>query len=284
MRVVLYIFAAALGLSSISACTTVLQERSFIRPDKLSGFKTEHHFNAHALPPSATVTEQTITAENGIELKGLSVHQPGAGVTVLYFGGNMFHIDDHAMKVLPILSSCGANSAVFDYRGYGRSQGEPSIDNMKSDALRIFDLINAQNPGKVIVHGQSLGSFMAAYVAQKRPALGLVLESTATNAKDWANANIPWYARPFVRLEMSPALREIDNAEATSNFTNAVLVMVGDQDKVTPPNLGKKVFDSIPTSHKKMLTIKGVGHNGVLTHPNTTQTYCDFIATLSQKS
>ena len=141
MRVVLYIFAISLGLSSMSACTTVVEERSFLRPDKLSGFKTEHQFNVSTLPASAAVNEQTIKTENGIELKGLTVQQPGANVTVLYFGGNMFHIDDHAMKVLPILSSCGVNSAVFDYRGYGRSQGEPSIENMQSDALRIFDFI-----------------------------------------------------------------------------------------------------------------------------------------------
>ena len=280
MRAVLYFFAVGLGLSSITACTTIIEERNFIRPDKLSGFKSEQTFNASTLPPSATIEEQTIKTENGIELKGLRVHQPGAIATVLYFGGNMFHIDDHATRVLPILSGCGVNSEVFDYRGYGRSQGEPTIANMKSDALRIFDFVNAQNPGKVIVHGQSLGSFMAAYVAQQRPALGMVLESTATNAQDWANANMPWYARPFLSIEMSAALREIDNTLAVSNYAGGSLVMVGDDDKTTPPELGKKVFDAIPSSTKKMLTIAGAGHNGVLAHPDTAPAYCDFIAKL----
>lgn len=284
MRAVVSIFITSLLLSSVTACTTNVEEHNFIRPDRRSGYKSEQVFNSSRLPSSAKVDEQSIKTENDVELKGLAVHQPGANVTVLYFGGNMFHIDDHAMRVLPILSSCGVNSAVFDYRGYGRSQGEPTIANMKSDALRIFDFVNAQNPGKVIVHGQSLGSFMAAYVAQNRPALGLVLESTATNAQDWANANMPWYGRPFVTIEMSPALREIDNTLAVSKFTGGSLVMVGDHDKTTPPELGKKVFDAIPSSSKKMLTIAGAGHNGVLAHPDTRLAYCDFIATLTSKN
>jgi pimeloyl-ACP methyl ester carboxylesterase len=284
MRAVLSIFTIGVVLSSVTACTTIVEERNFIRPDKLSGFKSEQTFNTSKLPPAAKVDEQSIKTGDGVELKGLTVHQPGATVTVLYFGGNHFHIDEHAIKVLPILSSCGANSAVFDYRGYGRSQGEPTIANMKSDALRIFDFVNGQNPGKVIVHGHSLGGMVAGYVAQQRPALGLVLESTANNVQDWANANLPWYAKPFLSLEINPALSELDNTQTSSKVTGASLVMVGDQDKVTPPELGKKVFDSIPSPSKKMLVIAGAGHMGVLAHPDTTPAYCDFITKLTSRN
>lgn len=284
MRALFSIFAVGLVLTSMTACTTMIEERSFIRPDRLSGFKSGQPFDASTLPPSARIHEARIQTEEGITLKGLSVQQPGAVVTVLYFGGNMFHIDEHAARVLPVLSGCGVNSAVFDYRGYGRSQGEPTIANMKSDALRIYDYVQAQNPGKVIVHGQSLGSFMAAYVAQQRPALGMVLESTASNALDWANANTPWYARPFLTIQVSPALAEIDNTLAVSKYAGASLVMVGDQDRITPAELGKKVLDAIPGAPKKMLTIAGAGHNGVLTHVDTAPAYCDFIAKLAEKS
>jgi pimeloyl-ACP methyl ester carboxylesterase len=280
MRAVFSIFAVTLALASATACTTVIGEQNFIRPDRVSGFKSEHAFNANLLQPSTSIVEHTIQTENGLELKGLTVHQPGVVPTVLYFGGNMFHIDEHALKVSRAISGCGVNVTVFDYRGYGRSPGEPTIANMQLDALRIFDFVNAQNPGKVIVHGQSLGSFMAAYVAQQRPAFGMVLESTASNAQDWANANIPWYARPFVTIEMSAALREIDNTVAVSTFTGGSLVMVGNQDKVTPPELGKKVFDAIPGQSKKMLIIAGAGHSGVLAHPDTASTYCGFISKL----
>lgn len=283
MRARLSIFAIGLGLVSLTACTTIVGERSFIRPDSLTGFKSAQAFNASQLPASAAIDEPSIATENGVELKGLSVHQPGAVATVLYFGGNMFHIDPHASSVLPVMSGCGVNVAVFDYRGYGRSQGEPTIANMKSDALRLYDFVNAQTPGKVIVHGQSLGSFIAAYVAQQRPALGMVLESTASNVLDWANANMPWYARPFVRIQMSAALREMDNTLAVSKFTGGSLVMVGDHDKTTPPELGKKVFESIPASPKRMLTIIGAGHDGVLAHPDTAPAYCDFITKLAVK-
>jgi pimeloyl-ACP methyl ester carboxylesterase len=103
---------------------------------------------------------------------------------VLYFGGNMFHLDQHGAALLPVLAACGTNVAVFDYRGYGRSPGKPTVENMQADALALFDAVNARFPGRVIVHGQSLGSFMAAHVAAARPVLATVLESTATSAEE----------------------------------------------------------------------------------------------------
>lgn len=265
----------------ISGCSTVIDERNFIRPDRLSGFKSNASFNVRALPLSAVVHQESIAIDKDIELRGLSVQQTAAAATVLYFGGNMFHIDAHAEAVLPVLAECGVNLAVFDYRGYGRSQGVPTVANMKSDALKIFDFVNEHTPGKVIVHGQSLGSFIAAYVAQQRPVLGMVLESTATNPEDWADANIPWYVAPFMKIQISPSLGEIDNSVAVSKFSGASLVMVGAQDKITPPRLGQKVFDSIPSASKQMLTIDGVGHNGVLEHPASKPAYCKFIKQLA---
>jgi pimeloyl-ACP methyl ester carboxylesterase len=77
---------------------------------------------------------------------------------------------------------------MFDYRGSGRSSGVPTIAALKADALQVFDQVNARYPGRVVLHGQSLGSFVAAYVAQQRPAArGMVLESTTTNVRDWGN-------------------------------------------------------------------------------------------------
>lgn len=265
----------------ISGCTTLIDERNFIRPDRLSGFQSDTSFDARALPTSAVVKQVSVAIDKDVELRGLSVQQASAAATVLYFGGNMFHIDAHGSAVLPAMADCGVNLAVFDYRGYGRSQGEPTVANMQSDALRIFDFVNAQAPGKVIVHGQSLGSFVAAYVAQQRPVLGMVLESTATNPADWADANIPWYVLPFMKLQISPSLGAIDNSVAVSKFSGASLVMVGAQDKITPPRLGQRVFDAIPSASKQMLIIAGVGHNGVLKHPASKPAYCKFIQQLA---
>lgn len=206
----------------------------------------------------------------------------GNALTVLYFGGNGFHLDEHGDHVLAAVGPCRADVVMIDYRGYGRSTGVPTIAALKEDALREFDLVNAQAPGRVIVHGQSLGSFIAAYVAQQRPAVrGLVLESTTTNARDWANSMMPWYAWPFVRVELSEPLRGIDNVVAASGYAGPALVLEGSDDKVTPPRLARQVYDALPSSAKRMVMVPGAGHNGVLSSAAVRPAYCEFVRQLA---
>ncbi len=270
----------------LSACADMqIEEKSFIRPDRLSTYKASHQLDSTALlaaVPAATLREQKISAVDGVSLQGIRLQQADAKLTVLYFGGNMFHIDEDAQTLLPVLAACHTNVEIFDYRGYGRSGGDPTIASMQSDAVRIFDETNARSPGKVVVHGQSLGSFIAAYVAQQRPVLGMVLESTASNPLDWANANMPWYLKPFVTVEVAASLKAIDNVAAVAGIKQNSLVLVGDRDKTTPPYLGQKVFDAIPASAKKMFIVAGAGHNNVLEQSSAMDVYCGFMEKLAK--
>lgn len=267
--------AAGMGACVVLAgCAQVrVTERQFIRPDA-PGTPAAQRFS------QAGVTELALAAEDGAALKGILFEQPGARSTVLYFGGNLFHIDPHLNELLPILAACGTNVAVFDYRGYGRSSGTPTVANMQRDALAIFDTVNARYPGRVIVHGQSLGSFIAAHLAQARPVAGTVLETTATSAEDLASSYVPWYARPFVRIELEDSLRQVDNRTAAAGFRSPALVIAAGQDKATPSALGRKVFDTIPRQDKQFLLLEKAEHNGALATEGAGAAYCGFIRRL----
>jgi pimeloyl-ACP methyl ester carboxylesterase len=271
IRMLAACIAAGVGLAG---CAQVrVTERHFIRPDAPGTVIEQRYTNAAA-------TEMAVPGKDGVLLNGLLLTQPNAHSTLLYFGGNMFHLDRHAKAALPLLSACGTNVAIFDYRGYGRSGGKPSVDTMQADALALFDALDARFPGRVIVHGQSLGSFMAAHVAQARPVLGTVLETTATSAEGLVQANIPWYAWPFVRIDMEPSLRQVDNRQAAARFTSAALVIAAGQDKTTPPRLGKQVFDAIPRTDKQFLLLEQAGHDGALRTEGATAAYCGFVRSL----
>jgi len=182
---------AACLVSSVvfSGCAPMrVTERQIIRPDA-PGTVAAKRFGGDGT--HKRITELSVAGQDGALLKGILLEQPNADRTVLYFGGNMFHIDPHLDALLPVLAACGTNVAVFDHRGYGRSSGTPTVANMQADALAVFDALNGRYPGRVIVHGQSLGSFMAAHVAQSRPVLATVLETTATNATDMVEAQVP---------------------------------------------------------------------------------------------
>lgn len=255
----------------LTGCAQIrVTERHFLRPDA-PGTVIEKRF------ASAAATDLAIARPNGATLNGILFEQPGARSTVLYFGGNMFHLDRHIEHVLPVLGACGTNVAVFDYRGYGRSTGKPTVETMQADALAIFDALNTRFPGRVIVHGQSLGSFMAAYVAQEKPVLATVLETTVTSPQELAQSSVPWYAWPFVRIEVDSALRQVDMRRAAPRFQAPTLVIAAGRDKMTPPKLGRKVFDAIPRKDKQWLLLPEAEHNNALQSNGAGAAYCGFV-------
>lgn len=276
-------FSTALSTALLlTACGTMeVGERNFLRPDK-PGAPAAPRLDMAALVKSGGASDETIATPDGAVLRGVRLRQGSNVRVVLYFGGNMFHLDQHGKDVLPLLASCGLDVAVFDYRGYGRSSGVPTLANMSADALRVFDHVSAQYPGGVIVHGQSLGSFMAAHVVQHRPAArAVVLEATSSTVREWVDANVPWYARLVTRVEVAPALRSVDNVAAVSRYQGASLVLVGENDKVTPPQLARKVFDAIPGQPKQWFIAPGAGHNGIFGHKTVMPVYCGFVNSTS---
>ncbi|SEO52142.1 hypothetical protein SAMN05428959_10987 [Duganella sp. CF517] len=271
---------AGLVLALSTGCAVQITERNVIRPDRPGDPKPEAVLDA-AAAPAWRLSALTLPVAEG-ELGGVAASRASgaqaAATTVLYFGGNAFHLDQHGRGVLDAVAPCGVDVVMVDYRGYGRSTGVPTIAAMRADALQAFDFVNARHPGRVVLHGQSLGSFIAAYVARQRPAArALVLESTTTNARDWANAMLPWYVWPFVRLELSGPLRGIDNVEAVAGYAGPALVLEGADDNVTPPRLVAKVYEAMPSPVKRMLVVPGAGHNDVLSNPATQPAYCAFI-------
>jgi len=263
---------ALLLLLALAGCKTVeIKESMIIRPDALTRAKPlpEQTFDNGAA--------MEITRPDGAVLRGVLVARPGAERTLLYFGGNMFHLDEAGSHVLAALTGCKVNVAMFDYRGYGRSSGMPTVANMKGDGVAIYDALAARFPGKVAVHGQSLGSFVAAGVAQERPVRALVLETTATTALDWADNSLPWYFKPFINFKVDEALGAIDNVKVAGSISAPLLVLAGGEDKTTPAAMSQRVFDASPATRKRIVILPDADHNSVLSDPSTPAALCPFI-------
>lgn len=273
MRIGLFA-VSMMGCLVLAGCAQMrITERQFIRPDP-PGTVIEKRF------ADSGISELSVAGQDGAQLQGVLAEQAQARTTLLYFGGNMFHLDQHAQRLMALLSACKTNLAVFDYRGYGRSTGTPNVDNMKADALAVFDALHARYPGRVIVHGQSLGSFMAAHVAQSRPVLGTVLETTATSVTELVEAKMPWYARPFVRIDLEASLRQVDNRLAARRFVAPTLVVAAGKDDTTPAWMGKRIFDAIPHENKRLLVLDEAGHNNALRSRGAIESYCRFVQAL----
>ncbi|KPH64570.1 alpha/beta hydrolase [Pseudoalteromonas porphyrae] len=270
-------------LFSQAACTTIsLKESHFIKPDKriqLSDLK--------AINRSAKTQLITIASQDGIQLRGTLITIDNAKATILYFGGNQFRVNIAGGEPATALLPLQTNILMIDHRGYGLSDGKPTIDNLKQDALTVFDfakqhseLVNAP----IIVHGHSLGSMIASYVASQRSVAALVLEGSVTNVEQMTQSRIPWYAKPFIELNYSPELRKIDNLKVMEQYTAPLLIITGEKDTQTPSSLAKDLYAHSASKHKQLYIAQGKHHGDALDGAELKKHYEVLLAQLTPNS
>ena len=182
-------------------------------------------------------------------------------------------------------AALGVDLMIVDHRGYGRSEGVPTQASMENDGLAAFDYLTGTlgaASASVVVHGQSLGSFIAGRVAAERPAGGAVLESSATTTEDWVAANLGGVTRLVVRPRIAPALRGRGNLGNMARIEESLLILVGERDRTTPPPLSQALFTAspLPEGRKRIAVIAGADHNNVMDQPRSIEAYRGFLAAL----
>src|SRR4030095_16134416 len=193
-----FVILVLLLVTAASGCAVEISERKLIHP-VTAGAVTEESIAKAA--PAYALTRHEIIAPDGVRLRGIHLHQPDARVTVLYFGGNGYTIGRYGARTASTFAPLGVDLFITDHRGYGQSEGTPTAATMAIDALTIFDYV-AKLPDvgadRIVVHGHSLGSFLAGFIAAHRSTAGVVLEGSATTTEDWVKVRTPGVAKPFV--------------------------------------------------------------------------------------
>lgn len=269
----------------LAACTAQISERTLLHPTPGGALSAE------ALEGAAGVydmSDQWIVAPDGVRLSAVLLRQPGARTTILYFGGNGFTIERHGAFVAGIFAPLGVDVMIVDHRGYGRSGGVPTQANLEADGVAAFDYLTGTlgvDPGRVIVHGQSLGSFIAGRVAAERQTGGVVLESSATTTEEWVAANLRGARRLLVRAEIDPALRGRGNLANMARIEEPLLILVGASDRTTPPSLSEALYAAspLPAGRKTLAVVPGAGHSDVLLRPQAVAAYRGFLSTLPDR-
>lgn len=278
----------SLVLIGLSACSTVkVETRDFIISDQDLQAKNQKIPTKELGPLQKRLDDiqfstQDFRMSDGTMIRGIVHRNPKAQATVILYGNNAFRVAQQGQVLLKSLAHLPLNIVQFDYRGYGRSEGTPSADLLKSDALNVYDEIKLSFPGKIIVHGHSFGSFVAAYVAANRQPDALVLEGTSTSANDFIRAMTPWYAKPFVTFDIEPALLAYDNRMMLSRYHNPLLILVGSKDTVTPVSAAKMLYSSAPSPAKFFHEISAADHMNLIQQSESQTAYGDFIAKLNR--
>ena len=186
--------------------------------------------------------------------------------SVLYFHGNGETVGTHQW-IAPLYNQRGINLFVSDYRGYGSSDGKPTISNMISDAHTIFrgfkEIIEKEGfKASLFLMGRSLGSVPAIELAfnYQDEIRGLVIESgTANNFRRlWNYLGIT--EKEAMLSEESLFLNKVK----VRQVRKPTLIIHGEYDQIIPVEEGKELYHNSGAQDKRMLIIPGAGHNDIM--------------------
>jgi fermentation-respiration switch protein FrsA (DUF1100 family) len=201
----------------------------------------------------------TIETSDGVKISGWWVPADNPRGSVLFCHGNAGNIGDR-LDTLVIINTLRLNVLIFDYRGYGNSNGSPSEKGTYLDADAAWDYLLKEKKiaaQQVIVWGRSLGGAIAARTAAKHPAGLVIVESTFTSLKDLVNDLFVWVPSWIL------ANYSYDTSYHLLNVNVPVLVIHSSDDEIIPFRHGKNLYNSINTP-KAFLEIKGSHNQGFI--------------------
>ena len=198
----------------------------------------------------------SFTASDGTRLHGWYV--PGtSAVTWLWFHGNAGNIADRLDALAALHRNLGVNILIFDYRGYGKSEGRPSERGMYLDGEAALAYLRSRpdvDAAKVVLYGRSLGCAVALETARRHGAYALVLESPFTSIRGMARRTFP--VLPAWLLVKS----RFDSLSKIHGIAAPVLVVHPEQDEVVPIAMGREVYEAAG-GPKRFFVAEGAMHN-----------------------
>lgn len=204
--------------------------------------------------------------DDGLTLNGWFIPAPSADadsdqgnsdITLLWFhgnGGNMGHRVEDLALFFHLLS---VNVFIFDYRGYGLSEGQPSEKGVYQDSRAALAYLESRpdvNPDRIVYFGRSLGTAVAAELAVHSPPNGMILFSAFTSIRDLAAT-----LYPFSPLRLLTGKR-FDTLARIEHYRGPLLVIHGQQDEIIPPSLGDALFNAA-NEPKQFLALPNARHN-----------------------
>ncbi len=208
---------------------------------------------------SGSVGAQDVVLEtsDGVKLGAwlLPPRGPDRGVAVLVANGNGGNRAGRA-PLAQALAAEGLTVLVFDYRGYGGNEGNPSERGLARDVRAAQQyLVDFGVPAERIVYfGESLGAAVVTELATSVAPGGLVLRSPFVDLASVGQVHYPFLPVGLLLRDKFPL------AEQLAGVTAPVAVVYGSSDSVVPADQSREVAEAAPTL-KDLVEIPGADHN-----------------------
>ncbi|MCP4428562.1 MAG: alpha/beta hydrolase [Chloroflexi bacterium] len=215
--------------------------------------------------------EVALQTADGLTLSGWYLPAAEPRCVLLYCHGNAGDIRDWVHAAPPFVEA-GCSVLMFDYRGYGRSEGRPSEAGLYLDGAAAWNWLRAraeQERLPTAILGKSLGSAVAIQAAVQNPPDKLILDSAFSSMREVVTAVAPWILRTAV-----PQLYE--SLDQVPQLTCPTLVIHGGRDALVPLAHGQRLYNAL-TCPKTMRVIEQAGHNDISAFPEYHRRIVNFL-------
>ncbi|MBF0547468.1 MAG: alpha/beta hydrolase [Candidatus Riflebacteria bacterium] len=236
---------------------------------KSTGLNWEHHVFKN--DKGNNISAVFVRHQNSTESASLPV--------ILFSHGNAGNVTHRFGKML-IIASLPVDIFAFDYRGFGFSEGSPSVEGTINDGLSTLKFLKEKfgiDSDKVILYGESIGTGVSVSLAQRIgwKIAGLVLESGFSSLKARAAVKIPVIG-PLILTQNYPS------DTLLKEYNGPLLVIHSKADDVNPFSDGEVLFNVCPSKSKYLAAFEKYGHNDPMSEdPGYTKAWSEFLKVLS---
>lgn len=199
----------------------------------------------------------------GRRLHGWYVPAENAHFTLLYCHGNAGNIG-HRVEAVRAFVQRGLSVFVFDYAGYGRSEGKPSEAGTYADARAAYDhLVETEGlrPERIILFGRSMGTAVAIELATRVRHAAVILEASFTSARELGASMYPWLPMRFLVRVRYDAQSRVADVSSPKLFVHSL------EDEMVPFGMGRRLYNRA-NRPKTLVRVRG-GHNDVYLQPGS---------------
>ncbi len=192
-------------------------------------------------PMGLEIEDVWFEAEDGTRIHAWYVEHPEPRAQVLYAHGNAGDVSLRGRLVQRLRDRFRVSVLIFDYRGFGQSEGSPHEAGVLMDARAARDWL-AQRAGiegdEVVLLGCSLGTGVVVDLAARDGARGLVLQSPYTSLPDVAGGKVPFLPVHLVMRNRFESLKKI------GQYRGPLLIGHGDSDPLIPVSMAQQLFEA----------------------------------------
>jgi fermentation-respiration switch protein FrsA (DUF1100 family) len=223
-------------------------------------FVPTHHTDDWWDAPSASWEDVILESEDGTRLHAWWCPHPGATGALLYCHGNAGNLSHRGRTIQAIHAELGVSVLIFDYPGYGKSEGRPTEAGCYAAGEAGYRWLTREKQipdQKVLFFGNSLGGGVATYLAEKHPHQALILSKTFTSLPDVGQGLYPFLP---IRWLMR---NRFDSLSRIKNCTRPVFITHGKEDGLIPFSHAESLYEAA-NSPKFFLPVEDGDHNSPL--------------------